>query len=177
MWNYIKLTKQSNEGSVCCNLYKIETRSIALDNGNPVKLRILLDASFQEVKRLFVLAFDNYDNGANKVERDIHRKYFLPRVDITKYIVLNNGRSFYDQPIGDQIQIYDKIRKMSTGQGDDCTITCLLDYQYFEDNYQLIAVDLSKHNELDADPRAIQQTEFYGTLNTKSDVCTILEKT
>ena len=148
-----------------------------MDNGNPVKLRILLDASFQEVKRLFVLAFDNQDDGANKVEREIHRKYFLPRVDITKYNVLINGRNFYDQPIGDHIQNYDKIRKMSAGQGDDCTITCLLDYQYFKDNYQLIAVDLSKHNELDADPRAIQQTEFYGRLNTKSDVCTVLEKT
>ena len=42
--------------------------------------------------------------------------------------------------------------------------------------YQLIAADLSKQKELDADPRALQQIEFYGMLKTKSQVCTVLEK-
>ena len=41
---------------------------------------------------------------------------------------------------------------------------------------QLIAVDLSKQRELDADPRAIHETEFYGMLDTNSQVCTVLEK-
>ena len=52
----------------------------------------------------------------------------------------------------------------------------MLDYQYFKDHYQLIAADLSKQKELDADPRAIQQIEFNGKLGTNSQVCTILEK-
>ena len=52
----------------------------------------------------------------------------------------------------------------------------MLDYQYFKDHYRLIAVDLSKQKELDADPRAIQQTEFYEKLGTYSPVCTVLEK-
>ena len=52
----------------------------------------------------------------------------------------------------------------------------MLDYQYFKDHYQLIAIDLSKQKELDADPRAIQQIEFYGKLGTNSQVCTVLEK-
>ena len=77
-------------------------------------IRFLLDASFQGVNRLFVLAFDNTENGANKVERDSHRKYFLPRVDITNYNVLIDGRNFYDQPINDQIKKYGETRKMST---------------------------------------------------------------
>ena len=51
-----------------------------------------------------------------------------------------------------------------------------MDYQYFEDHYQLIAVDLSKQKELDADSRAIQQIEFYGMLKINSQVCTVLEK-
>ena len=55
-------------------------------------------------------------------------------------------------------------------------LECLLDYQYFKEHYQLIAVGLSKQKELDADWRAIQQTEFYGMLKTSSQVCTILEK-
>ena len=71
--------------------------------------RFSLDASFQGVNRLFALAFDNTNNGDNKVERDSHRKYFLPRVDITNYNVLIDGRNFYDQSINDQIKMYDEI--------------------------------------------------------------------
>ena len=115
-------------------------------------------------------------NGDNKVERNSHRKYFLPRVDITNYNVLTDARNFYDQPISDQIKKYDEIRKIATGKGDDFTTGCLLDYQYFKNHYQLIAVDLSKQKELNADPRAIQQIEFYEMLKTNSQVCTVLEK-
>ena len=52
----------------------------------------------------------------------------------------------------------------------------MLDYQYFKDHNHLIAVDLSKEKKLYADPRAIQQIEFYGNLETNSQVCTVLEK-
>ena len=125
---------------------------------------------------MFVLAFDNTYNGDNKVERNSHRKYFLPRVGITNYNVLIDGRNFYDQPINDQIEKYDEIKKIATGKGDDYTTGCLLGYQYFKDHYQLIAVYLSKQKELDADPQAIQQLEFSGMLNTNSQVHTVLEK-
>ena len=115
---------------------------------------------------MFVLAFDNTNNGDNKVDRDSHRKYILPRVDITNYNVLIDGRNFYDQPINDQIKKYDEIRKIATGKGNYYITGCLLDYQYFKDHHQLIAVDISKQKELGADPRAIQQILFYGMLNT-----------
>ena len=128
------------------------------------------------MNRLFFIAFNNTNNDANKVERNSYRKYFLPRVNITNYNVLIDGRVFYDQPINYQIKKYDEIRKIATGKGDDYTNRCLLDYQYFKDHYQLIAVDLSKQKELDADPRAIQQIESYGKLETSSQVFTILEK-
>ena len=62
------------------------------------------------------------------------------------------------------------------GKVDDYTTGCLLDYQYFKDHYQLIAVDLCKQKELDADPMAIQQIEFYGKLHTNAQICTVLEK-
>ena len=78
-----------------------------------------------------------------------HTKYFLPRVNITNYNVLIDGRNFYDQPINDSIKQCDEIRKTATGQGDDYTTGCLLDYQYFKDHYQLIAVDLSKQKEFE----------------------------
>ena len=118
---------------------------------------------------MFVLAFHNKNNGANKAERDSHIKYFLPRVNITNYNVLIDGRNFYDQPINDQIKKYDGIRMIATGRGDDDTTGCLLDYKYFKDHYQLIA--LSKQKELDADPRATKQIEFYGKLETNSQFC------
>ena len=140
---------------------------------------------FQGVRRLFVLALNNttvnvpnnpINNINNRVLRNSHTKYFLPRVSTTNYNVLIDGKSFYDKPINDLVKQYDEIRKSATGQGDDYTKGCLLDYQYFKDHYNLIAVDLSKQKELDADSRAIQQIEFYGMLKTNSQVCTVLEK-
>ena len=72
---------------------------------------------------------------------------------------------------------YDEIRKIEIRQEDDYTTWCLLYYQYFKDQYQLIAVNISKQKELDVDPtKAIQQIEFYGMLDTNSQVCTILKK-
>ena len=88
----------------------------------------MLDASFQGVKRLFVRVFnsttvnvanDANNNTNNRVVRNSHRKYFLPRVNITNYNVLIYGRNFYDHPINDQIKKYDQITKIATGQGDD----------------------------------------------------------
>ena len=135
-----------------------------------------LDASFQGVRKLFVLAFNNTDGGVNKIERNHHRKYFLLRVDMTNYNVLTDGTNFYDQPINDTINKYDETRKIAIGQGDDYTTRCLLHFQYFKNHYNLIAIDLSKQKELDADSRAIQQIESHVMLKTNSQVCTVLEK-
>ena len=76
--------------------------------------------------------------------KNIHREYFLPRIQIESYNIEIDGRNFYDQPINDSIKQYDEIRKISIGQSDDYTIGCLLDFVYFEKNYKLISVDLSK---------------------------------
>ena len=73
------------------------------------------------------------------------------------------------------IKLYDDMRKVSTGHGDDYTTGSLLGYTYFKDNYRLIAVDLSKQKALDADLRAIQQVVFQGVVggddNTKIRLC------
>ena len=50
---------------------------------------------------------------------------------------------------------HENILKIATGQGDDYTTGCLLDYSYFKENYKMIAIDLSKQQILDVDPRAI----------------------
>ena len=69
-----------------------------------------------------------------------------------------------------------KLERLEQEKGDDYTTGCLIDYQYFKDHYQLIAVDLSEKKELDVDPRAIQKIEFYEMLKTNSQVRTVLEK-
>ena len=109
------------------------------------------------------------------------KKYFLPRVKIDNYNIEIVGRNFYNQPINDLVKQYDEIRKISTGQGDNYTTRCLLDYSYFRKNYRLIAADFSKQKALDADSRAIQQIIFTGTIkaavaNTRVVIFYILEK-
>ena len=86
------------------NEYQAKIKAKDLDDNNFT--RFFLEAAFQEVKRLFVLAFDNTEGDANKVEKNrIYR------------------RNFYDQRINDLVKQYDEIRKIATGQGDDYT-TC-----------------------------------------------------
>ena len=91
----------------------------------------MLDSSYQGVKRLFVLAYNN-EEGDNKVFIDSYKKHFLPRVKIEHYNIKIDRKNFQDQPINDSIKQYDEIRKISTGQGDDYTTGCLLDFAYFE---------------------------------------------
>ena len=75
-------------------------------------------------------------------------------------------KNFFDQPIKNNKVTYQNIRKIATGQEDDYTIDCLLDYIYFKNYCKMIAVDLSKQQALDADPKAIQQINFTANLNT-----------
>ena len=76
-----------------------------------------------------------------------------------------DGRNVFDQPINSMNKTYGNIRKIATGQGDDCTTGCLLDYPYFTEYYKMIAIVLSRQNELDAGPRAIQQINFTANLD------------
>ena len=115
---------------------------------NP-NLNYLIKPSLQGVNRLFVLAFEN------DAQRKVHSGFYLPNVEIKNYVMIN-GENF-GQPIKDDKLTYENIIKIATGKGDDYTTGCLLDYQYFRDNYKMIAVDLSRQQALEADPRAIQQ--------------------
>ena len=71
---------------------------------------------------------------------------------------------FFDQPVKNDKITYGNIRKVATGQGD-YTTGCLLDYAYFKNYYKMIAIDLSKQQALDADPKAIQQINFTANLD------------
>ena len=75
------------------------------------------------------------------------------------------GRNFFDQPIDSMAKTYENIKKVAIGHGDDYTTGCILDYSYFKENYKMIAIDLSRQQELDADLRAIQQINFTANLD------------
>ena len=176
------MQSDGSERPICWSEYKvIDNKIVEIAAFNEEKyIRELLDSSWQEVKRFFVLAYNNKE-GNNKVSVDSFKKYFFPRFKIENYNIEIDGRNFYDQPINDSIKQYDEIRKISTGQGDDYTTGCLLDFAYFEKNYRLIAADLSKQKALDADSRAIQQIIFTEKIkatekNTKVIIYYILEQ-
>ena len=76
-----------------------------------------------------------------------------------------DGKNILDQPVRNDKVTYENIRKIAIGQGDDYTTGCLLDYTYFKKYYKMIAIDLSKQQALDADPRAIQQNIFTANLD------------
>ena len=125
---------------------------------NP-NLNHLVEPSFQGINRFFVLAFEN------DIQRTNTKDYYIPNVKIKNYNVMINGENIFDQPIKNNKVTYEDIRKIATGQGGDCTTGCLLDYLYFKDVYKMIAVDLSKQQALDANPRAIQQINFTANLD------------
>ena len=111
---------------------------------NP-NLNHLVDPSFQGVNRLFVLAFEN------DTQRISAKSYYLPNFEIKDCNIMINGENFFDQPIKNNKVIYENIRKIAIGQGDDYTTSPLLNYTCFKDSYKMIAVDLSKQQAIDAD--------------------------
>ena len=112
-----KLLSKDFKRSIYWNEYKIIPNKIVniANNGGEYHLRELLDPSYQGVKRLFVVAYNNTAGNDGHVSIDSFRKYFLPRVKIENYNIESDGRDFYDQPINDSIKQYDKIIKISTG--------------------------------------------------------------
>ena len=167
------LIEQQNKGfqrSIYWNEYK--TKEINENADANVFKYINLDPSFQGVNRLFVMAY-NRANG--QPTRNGQQKYYLPRIDLEKYVIID-GRNFYDNPIESDIGKYRELKKVMIGKGEDYTSGSLLDFNYFDKHYKLVAVDLSKQKELDVDPRAIQQIEFKYMLGTNSTIYWVLKK-
>ena len=94
-----------------CKVTDNKVVEIAAENGEKY-IRELLDSSYQGVKRLFVLAYNN-TAGDNQVSVDSYKKYFLPRLKIENYNIKIDGKDFYDQPVNDSIKQYDEIVKQS----------------------------------------------------------------
>ena len=80
-----------------------------------------------------------------------------------------DGKNVFNQPINSDLKTYENIRRIATGQGNDYTAGCLLDYLYFKENYKMIAIDLTKQQVLYANPSAIQQINFIANLNRNGE--------
>ena len=165
--------EQKNKGfqrSIYWNKYKTKEKD---EDANAHNFKyIALDPSFQGVNRLFVMAYNSANDQPN---RNGQQKYYLPRISLNKYVIID-GRNFYDNEIESDIEKYRELKKVLIGKGEDYTTGSLFDFNYFDKHYKLVAVDLSKQKELDADPRAIQQIEFKYMLETNSTIYWVLEK-
>ena len=118
----------------------------------------LIDPTFTNVNRLFVLPFTRTDTRDYK---NVFSNYYVPDAEIKDFNVLIDGKSFFDLPVKNEEEAYEKIIDMSNN--NDYTTGNLLDFAYFKENYKLIAIDLSKQTKL-KDP---QQISFIGRfLNT-----------
>ena len=171
--------EQQNKGfqrSIYWNEYK--TKELVIEDANANNFKYIdLDPSFQGVNKLFVMAYNKLAAANdNQFNRNSKRVYYLPRNDLKKYYVIIDERNFYDNPMESDIEKYGELKKVMIGKGEDYTTGSLLDYDYFKKHYKLVAVDLSKQKELDADPEAIQQIEFKYILETNSTIYWVLEK-
>ena len=127
-------------------------------------LNYLIDPTFTNVNRLFVLSFPRNNNTDSRYS---YSNYYVPKVKINDFNVLIDGKSFFDLPVKNEEETYEKIIEMSNN--NDYTTGNLLDFAYFKEIYKFIAIDLSKQTKL-KDP---QQINFIGKLENQANGATM----
>ena len=132
-------------------------------------LNILIDPTFTNVNRLFVLAYGQVDNNRQSFSR-----FYLPNVMIKDYNFIIDKLAFFDLHIKTKEEVYEKIIDIS--RNNEYTTGNLLDYDYFKKHYKLIAIDLSKQQVLQENEDLIQQINFIGRLTEAANVFIIIEK-
>ena len=164
----IKLLEQLKTGlkrTIKWNKYRSQM-SIQPQNNT---LHYLIDPTFTNVHRLFVLSFPRNNNKDSKYS---FSNYYVPKVKVNDFNVLIDGKSFFDLPVKNDEEAYEKIIDMSNNS--HYTTGNVLDYAYYKKRCRLIAIDLSKQTKL-KDP---QQINFIGKLlrNTGATMFFIMEK-
>ena len=162
-----KLLEQIKAGfkrTITWNKYVSEMSNQTKNNN----LNYLIDPTFTNVNRLFVLSFEN------ETDRTSFSKYYVPKVEIKDVNGLINGKPFFEIPLKNKEESYEQIIEMS--KNNDYKTGNLLDYEYFKDHYKLIAIDLSKEIELE-NPDLKQQITFIGRLEeNNATMFLIIEK-
>ena len=146
------------------NKYRSQMTTEAINNN----LNILIDPTFTNVNRLFVLAYQNVDY------RQSYDEFYLPKVMVKDYNVIIDKLAFFDLPIKFEEEAYEKIIDIS--RNNEYTTGNLLDYHYFKKYYKLTAIDLSKQQVLQENEDLIQQINFIGRLTEAANIFIIIEK-
>ena len=156
--NFLEQLKSGFKRTIKWNKYRSEMSNQTKTN----HLNYLIDPTFTKVNRLFVLSFENEE------DRTSFSKYYVPKVEIKDFNVLIDGKSFFDVPVKNKEEAYEKI--MSISKNNDYTTGNLLEYEYFSKYYKLIAINLSKQIELE-NPDLRQQINFIGKLEMIKQRC------
>ena len=171
--NDIKLLENLKSGfkrTIKSNKYRLQM-TIQNNNNN---LNYLIDPTFANVKKLFVLSFKRIEEKNVKNDRrDSFSYYYVPKVQIKDFYILIDGKSFFGLPVEHEEETYGKIIEMSNN--NDYTGSNLLDFVYYKENHKLIAIDISKPTKM-KDP---QQINFIGKIEGQNNGVTtffIIEK-
>ena len=163
----IKLLTNLKSGfkrEIIWNKYRSQMTTEAINNN----LNILIDPTFTNVNRLFVFAYRTAD------DRQSFSQFYLPKVMVKDCNVIIDKLSFFSMPIKTEEEAYEKIIDIS--RNNEYTTGNLLDCDYFKKHYKLIAIDLSKQQELQENEDLIQQINFIGRLTEAANVFIIIEK-
>ena len=163
----IKLLANLKSGfkrEIIWNKYRSQMPTEAVNNN----LNILIDPTFTNVNRLFVLAYQNADDIQS------FSQFHLPNVTVKDYNVIIDKLAFFDLPIKTEEEAYEKIIDIS--RNNKYTTGNLLNYDYFKKRYKLIAIDLSKQQVLQENEDLIQQINVIGKLEEAANVFIIIEK-
>ena len=163
----IKLLTNLKSGfkrEIMWNKYRSQMTTEGINNN----LNILIDPTFTNVNRLFVLAYQNAD------DRQSYSQFYLPKILVKDFNVIIDKLAFFDLPIKTEEEAYEKIIDIS--RNNEYTTGNLLDYDYFKKYYKLIAIDLSKQQLLQENEDLIQRFNFTGKLEEAANVFIIIEK-
>ena len=156
--------KSGFKSEIIWNKYRSQMTAEETNNN----LNILIDPTFTNVNRLFVLAYRTAD------DRQSFSQFYLPNVMVKDYNVIIDKLAFFDLPIKTEEEAYEKIIDIS--RNNEYTTGNLLDYDYFKKYYKLIAIDLSKQQVLQENDDLIQKNNFIGRLENAANVFIIIEK-
>ena len=110
----------------------------------------MIDLAFRNINGLFALSFKN---GDNDLTMKSFCKYYVPLVEIKDFNVLIDNKPFFDQPVKNKQEVYEKLIEMS--RNDDCTTGNLLGYLYHQSYYKFIGTDLSRQTNTNIPPQNI----------------------
>ena len=126
------------ERTAVWNEYKSKIERVTIPQNDNM---FTLDVSFQGVSKLFAAAYETDDIERNANTEESRRKYYLPRAEIKDYNVLIDGRNLYDQNVNSSTVRYNELLKMTTGRSEDYSTGCLLDYDYYIKDFNIVRIN------------------------------------